>query len=571
MTTAQLLMPRRRHVLARLNRSGMLLVFAAVSACMTNAPAEGEVSGQLAALGDDEQDDAPITWAACPTDFASECAWVPLPIDHKNPRSKALPIFVSRRPASSRHATGQLWLLQGGPGGSGNIFGSLTETLSELLPTFDLYVLEHRGVGESARLGCDSYENPLSDDGFEIADDEWPACTEEVKDQWGESLAYFSTTQDAYDLGALIKRTRAPGQQAFVYGVSYGTTRAMRFLQLYPDLVDGVILDSVVSPGVQYLSQFDEQFDMVAQDLSALCAQDPVCGEKLGSDPWSKILALLEKLQAGHCPAFLHRSLVQGGFAQMLMIRDLRAHIFPIAYRLDRCAPEDVAVIENYLAVVSELLSGPTDVDRESLVLQTHVTLSELWETPEPSLDTLNERCDSVVLCPGVGPDIGQVAPYWPRYEQDELVGKWPETDTPILAMNGTLDPQTTLETAIAAKDHFTAEHQHFITVPWSPHGVIFETPVATHNQPPCGLQLLLSFVQAPKETPDTNCLTDLRPPFDTNPRLNAALFPNAYLWENPTLQPATPPKTLNPQAFQVRPLTVQPLNLHRETGPHGD
>jgi hypothetical protein len=98
-------------------------------------------------------------------------------------------------------------------------------------------------------------------------------------------------------------------------------------LQAYPDLVDGVALDSVVSPSVQHLSQFDELFDPVAKPLAELCAQDAVCGEKLGADPWARVLGLLDKLDQGHCPAFLYRSIVLPGFTQLLMDRELRAHI----------------------------------------------------------------------------------------------------------------------------------------------------------------------------------------------------------------------------------------------------
>lgn len=395
-----------------------------------------QVAVQSEALGAGSHED-PIAWAACPSDFASECAWVPLPVDHANPDGPALPIFVSHAPAHSGHAKAQLWLLAGGPGGSGSSFTRLVQSASRFLSDTEFFVLEHRGVGESARLGC-AGENPGSDDGQGITDDEWPACVEEVKAQWGTQLDYFSTTQDAYDLGSLIERTRVPGRQVFVFGVSYGTTRAMRFLQTHPDLVDGVILDSVVSPGVEFLSQFDDQFDVVAKDLAKLCAEDPQCGEHMGPDPWGKIIELLAKLERGHCPAFMHRSLVAQGFGQLLMTRELRTHIFPLAYRLDRCEPLDIAVIDHYLSVFSGLSEEPAG-DRDSQVLQNHVALSELWEEPAPSYETLLERCGSQVLCPGVGPFVGHTAPFWPTYEHDQFANKWPVTDTPIFAMTAHL------------------------------------------------------------------------------------------------------------------------------------
>jgi pimeloyl-ACP methyl ester carboxylesterase len=106
-------------------------------------------------------------------------------------------------------------------------------------------------VGESTRVGCPDQESTTSEGGVGITASEWPACLEAVERSWGNKLSHFTTTADARDLKRFIELTRAPGQKVFVYGASYGTTRALRLLQVDPAGVDGVILDSVVSPGVQ--------------------------------------------------------------------------------------------------------------------------------------------------------------------------------------------------------------------------------------------------------------------------------------------------------------------------------
>ena len=56
------------------------------------------------------------------------------------------------------------------------------------------------------------------------------------------------------------------------------------------------------------------------------------------------------------------------------------------------------------------------------------------------------------------------------------------------------------------------APHQTFVAVPWSPHGVVFFSPVKTPGAPTCGIQMLVSFVDDPEATPDTTCLDDLVP-----------------------------------------------------------
>ncbi|MET0389558.1 MAG: alpha/beta fold hydrolase [Polyangiales bacterium] len=515
------------------------LALGAAACASDDSAIEAQAHAEALQLADDSEGEgkrpAPIAWAACPADFLAECAWVPLPLDYADPSGPALPIFASRQLAASGHATKQLWLLQGGPGGSGNVFTEVIPLLTAALgPDVDYYVLEHRGVGESARLGCPEQEAIESEAGTAITPEEWPTCLESLVAEWGDQLAHFTTTNDAHDLAALITRTREPGKQAIVYGISYGTTRALRFLQAHPDTADAVILDSIVSPGVQFLSRYDQQYDQVGKDLAALCAEDEVCGDKLGDDPWAKVSEVLKALANGHCPE-LGLDVASLRFASTLVSSlELRSHLFPLLYRADRCAPDDVRVVQHYFETVSELLTPPQSYDRSSPALQNHVALSEIWEVPAPSQAELEARCDAQTLCPATSTSIGAVYDSWPRYPHDEYVNKWPDAQLPILSLNGTLDPQTPYETAKVAAEELTAPHQTFVKVPYSPHVVGFASPVKTPNAPPCGLQLLASFVADPTAEVDTSCLDDLVPvSFAVPPEIAQQLFGTEDVWEN--------------------------------------
>jgi len=478
-----------------------------------------------------------IEWGGCPSDFISECATVPLPLDPAKPDGETLPVFVSRHLAPGGAAKAQVWLLQGGPGGSGNVYKDAIEQVWQgVIPDVDWYVLEHRGVGLSSRLECPAQEDMGSEGGAAITANEWPACIQALKAKWGDDLAHFTTTADTEDLARLIELTREPGKKVVIYGASYGTTRAMRFLQAHPDAADAVILDSIVSPGVQYLSQFDTQFDPVVKDLSAICAADPVCGAKLGPEPWAKIDALFGKLTMGHCPDLG----VDGGVLKSLapafvQTRALRTHLFPLVYRIDRCEPGDVQVVGHYIQTLMGLFGqGGGGEPRGSSALQVHVALSELWEDPAPTLTELQARCDSQHFCPGLGPGIGGLYDTWPRYPHDKYWNGWPTATTPILAMNGLLDPQTPIGPAKATADKLTAPNQTFVAVPWSPHGVAFESPVKTANAAPCGTQMMAKFIADPKAPIDTTCLDDLVPvTWDEDPAVISLLFGTTDMWEN--------------------------------------
>ena len=497
-----------------------------------------------------------VGWTICPSDFLEECAWLPVPIDRAQPDGPALPIFVSRHLAASGAATSQLWLLQGGPGASASAWKPVVEQLlAAVLPDVDIYVLEQRGVGESARLGCPAQEAPNSEGADEITQNEWPACFASLLGEWGERLASFTTTADSEDLASLIELTREPGKKVFVYGWSYGTARALRLLQTHPDSVDGVILDSVVSPGVQYLSEYDLQYDPVARELSALCAEDAVCGAKLGPDPWGSLNEVAYALAAGACPAFLHRTQIPAYASLLLEHPLLRTHLFPLAYRLARCEPGDVAVVEHYLSALDDALEVHTNVVRPSPVLQLHISLSELWRDPPPSQAELEERCASVTFCPEVSVGLGGFYDIWPRYPRDQYADQWPTTTTPILAMNGTLDPQTPIEKAQVVATRLTAPNQTFVGVPLSPHGVLLNSAVNTPGAPPCGAQMLSGFIGDPTAPPNTECLSDLAPlSFGADLATTLRFFGTTDMWENtlgaaPAGARATParPRSLRP------------------------
>ncbi|WP_438011695.1 alpha/beta hydrolase [Sorangium sp. So ce321] len=478
-----------------------------------------------------------IAWGSCPGDFISECATVPLPLDPSRLDGEALPIFVSRHLAPDGAAKAQVWLLQGGPGGSGYVFKDVIEQLWQgAMPDVDWYVLEHRGVGPSSRLECPVQEDPSSEGGAEITAMEWPACIQVVKARWGGDLARFTTSADAEDLARLIDLTREPGKKVVLYGASYGTTRALRFLQAHPDGADAVILDSVMSPGAQYLSWYDTQFDPVVRDLSAICAADPVCGAKLGVDPWAKLDALLGKLSRGHCSqlgtdAALFTSIVPI-FAQS---RALRTHIFPLAYRIDRCDDGDVQVVGHYMQTLLDLFSQTDGGEpRDSIVLGTHVALSELWEEPAPTLAELQARCDSQRFCLKDALELGELHDIWPRYPHDQLWDGWPSFTVPILAMNGLLDPQTPIGLAERVADRLTAPHQTFVAVPWSPHWVAYESPVKTAGAAPCGTQMMAQFIEDPEAVVDTTCLDDLVPvAWNEDLAVVELLFGTKDMWEN--------------------------------------
>jgi pimeloyl-ACP methyl ester carboxylesterase len=492
----------------------------------------------LSACTDPGDDNPPaVTWDTCPAGFKTECARVPVPLDWDDPAGQHIEILVSRQPAPAQPARAQLWLVNGGPGDSGYHFASegMHERLADALPDTDVYVIEHRGVGYSAQLTCPEQQADASPGGAEVTADEIPACARYVDEVYDGGLAHFSVSNGARDIRQMLRLTREEGKRQFVYGVSYGSYLLLRFLRLFPDEADGVILDSVVIPE-QKLTTYDKQADPVAMRMAERCAASPVCAEKLGADPWATIRETVAALEQGHClDAGLPGEAVSSILWAFIDLPELRGALFPLLYRLARCEPGDIAAAGNALAFLEAPLPEiPAELPAlDSFILAAHLATTELVQRPFSASELMAE-CELATFCAGVATVLLPYFEHWPTYDEP-LLDTWPASATPILAFNGDMDVKTTIETASRITDHMSGMHQNFYEFPDSPHYLLLTSAVKAPGAPTCALQMMADFIADPTHPPDDGCLDDLvRFDPEGSPAIAEQVFGTTDMWENP-------------------------------------
>ncbi|PCC74595.1 alpha/beta hydrolase fold [Nannocystis exedens] len=493
--------------------------------------------------GDTDGDTPMLAWEPCPLSThgsgdEADCAVVEVPRDWDDPAGETIELFV-KRIAGSGPKTRQVWLLSGGPGQSSAPFeDTVVRPLRELSPASDIYILDHRGVGRSTRLGCPDHEVPGVD---AIEPGEWPACIDHLEATWGDGLADFNTTQAARDVGALIAWTRAPDQDVHVYGVSYGSYWAQRYMQLFPEQPTSVTLDSLCQAGLCSLDQFDPWVDRVGRKFMQACAADDFCAGKLGGDPLAAMGAFLDGLDEGACgglaEAGITRTMAKQLFGAFLAALETRPLIPALVYRGNRCEAGDVAVFHNLLAVLTaapDLDSAPPDVLLSSQVLGNHIAISEMMSLELPPLAQALETQEQAYFWGGDVASEYALYEQWPRYPRDEYVGEYPSVAFPMLMMNGTLDPQTPIEFADEIAPHYAKPGQTFVAVPDAPHGIVVRTPTVTAPHTPCGLSMFAAFVEDPLAPVDTSCLSDIVPlDFHGDPATAAALLGTTDAWED--------------------------------------
>jgi len=460
-----------------------------------------------------------ITWEKCSlvtgeTDGRAQCADVEVPLDWNAPEGKKVTFFVKRVLGNAKGPKQQLWLLQGGPGGAGDGLESIAEEIAARDDTVDIYIPDHRGTGRSAYLDCPATRK---NSGYDF---DYAACAKEATNIWGaDGLATFTTTTAARDVGYVIEKSREKDQKVHVYGVSYGTYWAQRYLQLFPNQPTAVTLDSVCQSGICSLSKMGYWFDLVAKKYLGECAQDAFCADKMGPDPVAKVKEAITKADAGTCSGIegIDGAMLRQLYQWFITSVELRVMIPSTAYRIVRCNDDDVDALQTFVSNLQKMFGGGQFAgfathDLSSDVLGIHIALSELEEAPPPTAAQLGELMKDSVIAE---PDTHMIDAYqiWPRYPHDQWVDKYPESSVPVLLMNGTLDPQTPLEFAEQIAPHYTKPHQIFVQFPRAAHGTIHQSQIEGENpgSPACGMLVWKDFVANPNADPWQGCTANIR------------------------------------------------------------
>ena len=459
----------------------------------------------------------PISWTPCSvitgeTDDDAGCTTVSVPLRWSRPDAGQLGLFLKKLPSADPART-QLWLLQGGPGGASDGMESLAQVLMKSDPSLEVYLADHRGTGRSRRLSCPVQESDSSPGGRSVIDSEWDACIAAIKTEWGDGLEDLSSLNAASDLGALIQLTRRADARVFIYGTSYGTYVAHRYLQQFPEGVDGVVLDSIAPPNL-LLNEYDERWNFTGRRFLEVCGRDAFCASKLGPDPWQRTTALFAKIDTGHCQALGRpttiRSILRQMNGQLLNDWASRLLIPAIIFRADRCEQRDVAALARLFNQLNARPQTPPPPPLHSSLLFIHIGLSELWERPAPPLNRLEDIVNGAFMSLDTGLATARLQSRWPAFQPDPTHRQWATTHVPLLMLNGTLDSSTTIEYAREVASHFQGPAQRLIEFPLGTHNVLRSPRRGTDPSDSCGLDLLRTFLKAPRAPIDAQCTTQL-------------------------------------------------------------
>ena len=480
-----------------------------------------------------------IAWGTCEVPgyrggIQAECATVDLPARREVVGSGTVPVAIYRLKSRKQPATGQLWMLNGGPGGAGFSLAPYGEIVSSSFAQgIDVYLVDHRGTGESGYLDCPkAYRTGSTPNDFS------KKCSDEVRGILGDKLDGFSTTESAKDVRDLIAATAAPAQKVFLYGGSYGSYWAHRFLQLPDSKVDAVVTDgNCLSSTCSFDTPQTFGMDEAVGAMLDVCKETASCTAKLGAEPRTFFREVLAKLATGHCARTKLSQLAPADIA-LALGPSWQQGIFPTFYRLNRCSDADVKVLDTLVEKLEEAnqrsplpvhrfgpTPNPSSAHGMSTALLVHVVALEMISRPVPSRAVLAAKAAMLELRPGEDSLDLSYFDAWQPYPRDTLVNGWVKRDVPWLVMQGTFDFQTVYSLSQEALKYVEDPSLQFVRIDGGNHGVVFDSE--------CSLAMLEAFLKDPKAKVDASCVKDVkRVSLDVDSRYSEYFFGVTDAWD---------------------------------------
>jgi len=456
---------------------------------------------------------AAVTFADCRlkrVDSVARCATVAVPEDYadKSDAGKTINIHVAVLPALARNPEpNPVYFFAGGPGQAASDIGGLVSALGDLRKRRDIVLVDQRGTGRSKTLTCDSI---AADPNVDPLKEAFSNSDEAIQRDWSKCIATLKgnaathRTDDYIDDLELVRK--ALGHEKInVWGGSYGSRVALRYMKRYPQSIRTAVLDGVAPTSLHLPDDALASSEAELRSTLAACAASDGCAKAYPS-----ILAtfdtLLSELRATPRKVNFAHPASGKPINGVVSDRTLVTLIWPMLYipEASRMVPNliDQAARGNFAPLAATLTASSIGEGDIAIAQRFAVMCAEdmLNRTPlpNPRFQALNDMFYG--FCKGF--PHGKVEPEF--FEPTT-------SDIPTLLLSGTQDPVTPpAQGSLAAK-----------TLPNSKHIIVAGMGHITSPQP-CVRRIITKFVETGNiATAFDSCEAELRLPrplFYTSP-----------------------------------------------------
>lgn len=450
------------------------------------------------------------------------CGFVVVPEDRADPDSPEIRLAVAVYRSDARNPEPDpIIYLSGGPGGS--VIENLPDYAENAFAPYfefdrDFIFFDQRGVGASQpALDCpeiddmtlETLDDDISDaEGEELFLEALVQCRNRLVEDENVNLNAYSTTESAADVRDVVLALGY--EEVNLFGISYGTRLGLAVMRDHPEIVRSAILDSVVPPQLDKLSDQPRAIYQQLEDLFAACAADDDCNEaypdlrevtyntarELDESP---VMLTLDIEDYGEYEALFDGGALVNTIIELMYITDIIANIPDLIYQV---RDGNFAFIEFYLSLTT---IDPTFsvglfynmLCREDAAFSSVEAITAAYDAIE-DMGEIRYRGDGTTEDGSIFTMCG----LWGADRADRREAKVVFSAIPTLLIAGEFDPVTPPEWAQLVGE--TLENAFYYEFPGGGHGSSLDFE--------CAAEIAGSFLDDPTRQPDDDCYEDVEP-----------------------------------------------------------
>jgi pimeloyl-ACP methyl ester carboxylesterase len=423
----------------------------------------------------------------------ARCGTVTVPENRQLPNGRTIALNVIVVPAKTPSTNAPpLFDIDGGPGlpvtKNAEFFALISPAFSARR---DVVMVDQRGTGGSSPLHCAEFSEPAAAYQPIFPAEAVARCRKSLEVR--ADLTMYGTREAIADLDDV--RAALGYEKLDLFGLSYGTTVALRYLDTYPQRVRAAVLMGVAPPAAMPPKSHAVAAEAAIRSLFAACAREPTCGATF--DPVADVDRARARLTS-----------ISGAPSQEIFFEKFRSLMYSpdtarrIPYILNKAANGDLSPF--YAATKPQRPSVYADGMFLSVICSEAMALMDFGTATAASKLTI-------------------FGDYRLR-RQKEACAEWPTARTAanhlrpvvsnaaVLIISGELDPVT--PPAWAQSVASTLPNSKHIIIPGSGHIIDGMTGIETCLDP-----IIASFLDTgDAKTIDAGCVREMRaPPFVTS------------------------------------------------------
>jgi pimeloyl-ACP methyl ester carboxylesterase len=390
---------------------------------------------------------------------ASKCLQFEVPQDHAKPESTKIKIHVAIVPSlAPKPEPDPVFFFAGGPGQAASEIGQLVEALSPLRRNRDVILVDQRGTGRSKTLTCELGDQLKS--GPEVFVQAFNSTPEQMRAEWQRCVATLKGNAathrtDDYIADLELVRKALGLAKINVWGGSYGSRVALRYMKLHPEVIRTSIIDGVAPTTLRLPNDALTNSEAELRSVLQACDASPECA-KSHSGITKKLDDLLVSLAQNPRKVTIAHPATGKPFEATMTSVSFATMLWPMLYQPDatRLLPTMIeeASQGNFAPFAVTLYGGSSVSDTQISMTQRFAVMCAEDMLGQRSL--VNERLAPIAnvffdFCPSF--PAGRVNPDFFEPTQSNI---------PTLLLSGGHDPVTPpSQGALAAKTLSASKH----------------------------------------------------------------------------------------------------------------